>query len=307
MAITLQQMRYVLSIAEHGSISAAAHSLFISQAALSNALKDVEREIGVIVFKRSNRGIETTLEGLELLGLMRQVVQQDDLFISRYGKGRPAVERLAVSSQHYAIGADAFAQLIAELELQGFSFSFRETRTEEVIDDVRCLRSNIGIVYLSAFNQRIILRELEAANISFTPLFETKPHALVSCNHPLAQRTYVTAKDLSAYPRVNFEQGAADSAYYAEEPLADITGSGLITVRDRGTMASIIAQTNCFTIATGAQPADMGAKIVDLKLRTSEYMHIGYLTHKQMHLSATVQRFIVLLQEAAQRRYGSSA
>ncbi len=307
MAITLQQMRYLLAIAEHGSISSAAHSLFISQAALSNALKDAERETGVSIFTRSNRGIETTMEGLEILGLMRRVVQQDDFFISRYGKDQAPVEQLAVSSQHYTIGADAFARLIDELELEHFAFKYRETRTEEVIDDVRCQRSHIGIVYLSSFNRRIISRELDAANIRFTPLFETKPHVLVSHNHPLAQRTYVKPKDLATYPRINFEQGIVDSAYYAEEPLADITGRGLITVRDRGTMASLISQTNCFTIATGAQPADMGSKIVDLKISTSEYMHVGCITHKQMRLSSTAKRFIELLEAAAERRYGKKS
>ncbi len=130
---------------------------------------------------------------------------------------------------------------------------------------------------------------------------------LVSHNHPLAQRTYVKPKDLAIYPRINFEQGTADSAYYAEEPLADITGSGLITVRDRGTMASLISQTNCFTIATGAQPADMGSRIVDLKISTSECMHVGCITHNQVRLSRTAERFIELLEAAAERRYGKES
>ena len=307
MAITLQQMRYLLAIAEHGSISSAAHSLYISQAALSNALKDVERETGVSIFMRSNRGIETTLEGIELLGLMRRVVQQDDFFISRYDKELPPVEQLAVSSQHYAIGADAFAQLIGELELEKFTFSFRETTTSEVIDDVRCQRSHIGLLYLSSFNRRIIERELEAANIRFTPLFETKPHVLVSKDHPLAKRKRVKAKDLAAYPRVNFEQGIADSAYYAEEPLADITGKGVITVHDRGTMGSLLAKTNCFTIATGSQSADMGSRVIDLEVSTSEYMRIGCITHNQVHLSRVAIRYLELLEMAAAHRFGQQS
>ena len=307
MAISLQQMRYLLAIAEQGSITAAAQSLFISQAALSNALKEVERETGVTLFARSNRGIEITSEGLELLGLMRQVVQQDDFLISRYATDQAPTERLSVSSQHYAFGADAFARLISEMKLDSFSFSFRETRTEEVIDDVRCQRSDIGILYLSSFNQRIVKRELDAANIVFSTLFDTKPCAVVSRDHPLAHRTFVTVKDLALFPRINFEQGKTDSAYYAEEPLADITGKGLITVRDRGTMRSLIAQTNCYTIATGAQSAGMGADIVELKLRTKEIMRVGYITHGQTRPNQMVQRFLTLLRESAQDRYGERA
>ncbi len=307
MSITLQQMRYLLAIAEHGSISSAAHRLFISQSALSSALKEAERETGVTIFARSNRGIETTAEGLELLSLMRRVVQEDDFFISRFDKEQTPVEQLAVSSQHYTVGADAFAKLINELELEKFAFQFRETRTEEVIDDVRCQRCHIGILYLSSFNQRIISREIEAANTTFTPLFETKPHVLVSQDHPLAQQNHVRPIDLADYPRINFEQGVSDSAYYAEEPLADITGRGVITVRDRGTMASLIAQTNGFTIATSAQSADMGTKIVDLEISTGEYMLVGCITHNQVRLSRIAKRFLKLLEDAAEQRYGKQA
>ncbi len=215
--MTLQQLRYLIAIASHGSISAAAHTLYVSQSSLSVAVRDIERETGVTIFERSNRGITLTSDGVELLGYARQVVEQADLMAQRYsgrGDGGNQAQRLAITSQHYAFVVEAFLELAEEYEEDAYNFSLRETRTAEVIEDVRDFRSDLGVLYLSSFNESVIGHALDDANLSFNLLFSAQPHIFVSASHPLAERTEVTLDDLAAWPRYAFEQGNANSFFW---------------------------------------------------------------------------------------------
>lgn len=307
--MTLQQMRYLLAIAQHGSVSAAAHALYISQSTLSAALKDVETEMGMSIFNRSNRGMEATLEGNELLSLARQIVEQDDLLNSKFGKGGKALDkiRFAVSSQHYSLGVEAFIDLVNAYPDLAYSFTYRETRTQEVIDDVRAFRSHIGLLYLSSFNERIIQRDFERADLDFFPLFETKPQALLAANHPLAQRSSLNPADLAEYPYIMFEQGSDDSPYYAEEPLLNIPRRSTIVVRDRSTLVSVLAKSDCYTVATGTHSAGMDYGITGVPLQTDETMRIGYVLHRKRSVSDHTAHYIENLKRQAARWHEGSA
>ena len=259
--MTLQQLRYLIAIASHGSISAAAHTLYVSQSSLSVAVRDIERETGVTIFERSNRGITLTSDGVELLGYARQVVEQADLMAQRYsgrGDGGNQAQRLAITSQHYAFVVEAFLELAEEYEEDAYNFSLRETRTAEVIEDVRDFRSDLGVLYLSSFNESVIGHALDDANLSFNLLFSAQPHIFVSASHPLAERTEVTLDDLAAWPRYAFEQGNANSFFYAEEPFAELPHGKRIAVSDRGTLSNLLAHHDGYTISTGMLSSEIG-------------------------------------------------
>ena len=276
--MTLQQLRYLIAIANHGSISAAAHTLYVSQSSLSVAVRDIERETGVTIFERSNRGITLTSDGIELLGYARQVVEQADLMEQRYsGRGGEAAQRLSITSQHYAFVVEAFLELAEEYEGAGYNFSLRETRTSEVIEDVRDFRSDLGVLYLSTFNESVIGHALSDANLSFNLLFTAQPHVFVSDKHPLASRTEVTVEDLEDYPRYAFEQGANNSFFYSEEPLAELPHTKCISVSDRGTLSNLLAHHNGYTISTGVLSSEMYTGIASVPLQTKELMRVGYI------------------------------
>ena len=293
--MTLQQLRYLIAIANHGSISAAAHTLYVSQSSLSVAVRDIERETGVTIFERSNRGITLTSDGVELLGYARQVVEQADLMTQRYsGRGSDGAQaqRLAITSQHYAFVVEAFLELSEEYEGSAYNFSLRETRTSEVIEDVRDFRSDLGVLYLSSFNESVIGHALEDANLSFNLLFSAQPHIFVSDTHPLADRAEVTLDDLNPYPRYAFEQGNANSFFYAEEPFAELPRDKRISVSDRGTLSNLLAHHDGYTISTGVLSSEMYTGIASVPLATKELMHVGYIVHNERQLSDLAQRYI---------------
>ena len=275
--MTLQQLRYLIAIANHGSISAAAHTLYVSQSSLSVAVRDIERETGVTIFERSNRGITLTSDGIELLGYARQVVEQADLMEQRYsGRGGEAAQKLSITSQHYAFVVEAFLELAEEYEGTSYNFSLRETRTSEVIEDVRDFRSDLGVLYLSTFNESVIGHALSDANLSFNLLFTAQPHVFVSDKHPLASRTEVTVEDLEDYPRYAFE----------------LPHTKCISVSDRGTLSNLLAHHNGYTISTGVLSSEMYTGIASVPLQTKELMRVGYIVHNERQLSPLAQSYI---------------
>lgn len=299
--MTLQQLRYLIAISECGSISSAAHDLFVSQSCLSIAIKDLEREMGITIFSRSNRGIALTAEGEEFLTFARQVVDQADLMEQRYSRaGQAAAQRLAVSSQHYTFCVEAFIQFIDEYGKQGetsdaYDFILRETRTSEIIEDVRDFRSDVGILYLSKANRRVLEKAFEDASLTFTSLFRARPHVFLGEDHPLASKSVLTPDDLAEYPRYSFEQGTS-SFYYSEEPLSELPHKKRISVSDRGTLSNLLAHHNGYTLSTGVLSSEMHTGIAAVPLKTDELMDVGYIVHAERPLSALAQRYIETLQ-----------
>ena len=294
--MTLQQLRYLIAIAQSGSISSAAHELYISQSSLSMAVKDIEREFGVTVFERSSKGITLTRDGNELLGYARQVVEQADLMENRYSRQtKPVSQHLSITSQHYAFPVEAFLEFVKDYEGEGYTFILRETRTSEVIEDVREFRSDIGILYMSTFNESVLGKTLADANLTFTPLFQARPHIFVGDNHPLADRDLLEIDELAEYPRYSFEQGTTNSFLYAEEPFAELPHEKKIIVSDRGTLSNPLSHHIGYTVSTGVLSSEMHSGIVSIPLDTKEKMVVGYVIHNERQLSPLATSYIEIL------------
>ena len=291
--MTLQQLRYLIEVAQSGSFNAAAHQLYVSQSTLSIAIRELEEELGIEVFLRSNRGLTLTAEGTELLGYARQVVEQADLLAQRYSKSTGTRRsRLAISTQHYAFTVQAFINIVNTCNDELYDFTLREIRTSEIIRDVQEFRSDIGILFLNDFNERALVRVFDEANLQFTQLFEATPHVFVGSGHPLAQKTSLKPSDLDEYPRYSFEQGTTNSFHFAEEPLAALPHGRNITYSDRGTLTNLLIRGNGYTLSTGVLSSEMLNDIVAIPLETNETMRVGYLMHRERKPSALVLRYI---------------
>ena len=190
--MTLQQLKYVVMVAKKGTISEAAQSLFISQPSLTNAIKELEKELQITIFNRTNKGIYISKEGEEFLGYARQVLEQTNLLEERYLKSTPVKRNFCVSTQHYSFAINAFVDFIQEYGREEYDFSLRETATHEIIEDVTRLKSEIGILYLNDFNETILMKLIRENNLKFEELFQAKPHIFISSHNPLAKKNKVT-------------------------------------------------------------------------------------------------------------------
>lgn len=298
--MTLQQLKYAIQVADKGSISLAAKSLFIAQPSLSAAIHELEAELGFSLFYRQSRGVVPTPQGMEFLGYARQVAQQTELLEEKYLSGKPQRQRFSVSTQHYPFTANAFVELIREFGSDEYEFALRETTTHNIITDVRTLRSEIGVLYLSSFNRPVLTKLFKESNLIFTPLLRASPHILISRHHPLAQKPQVTLHDLEDYPCILFDQGEHNSFYFAEEILSTTNQKRTVHVTDRAAVINLMIGINAYHIATGIFPSYLhGEEIVAVPLQAGEEIEVGTLAHRDMTPTRLGKIYLAALQQFA--------
>ena len=289
--MTLQQLRYLIAIAETGSMSAAAKRMYASQSNLSIAVKELEREFGIGIFTRTNRGVALTNEGNELLAYARQIVEQANMLEEHYAS-KSHEARFSVSTQHYAFCVRAFIDTVDSCEDEEYDFIMREAATGEIIDDVRTHRSDIGILYIDRHNARVLRSAFEDAQLVFHPLFEAPVNVFVGEHHPLAGRDLLTLDELEGYPRYSFEQGVANSFFFSEEPLSEVPHKRKRRISDRATLTSLLTDFDGYTLSTGILTPEMQDGIVTIPLDTDSTMTVGYLIHKDRVLDGLLAAYI---------------
>lgn len=295
--ITLQQLRYFVEVVAEGSISAAADLLYLSQPTMSAALKDLEQKVGRTLLMRSSRGVTLTEDGAEFLGYARQVTEQAELLEQRY-LGRPPSRRLlGVSAQHYSFVVDAFARMVKATDAAEYAFSLRETRTWEIIEDVRTLRSELGVLYRNDFNRNVIDKLLRDSGLVFNPLFLATPHIFIARSNPLATRKQVTLEDLEDLPRLTFDQGTNNSFYFAEEILSTHSSKQEVRVSDRATIFNLMISLGGYTISTGVISDDLDPSIIAVPLDVDEQIEIGWIGQSAVELTTQAQRFVAEMRD----------
>ncbi|MDY5884393.1 MAG: LysR family transcriptional regulator [Roseburia sp.] len=284
--MTLQQLRYVVTVAETGTITEAANKLYISQPSLTNAIHALEKEMNIVIFNRTNKGISLSKEGDDFLGYARQVLEQASILEERYKENSGGKKQFCVSTQHYSFAVNAFVDLIQEYGQEAYDFSLRETQTYEIIEDVAKMRSEIGILFLNDFNESVIRKILKSHDLAFHPLFVAKPHVFISRNHPLAKKKVVTNQDLEDYPYLSFEQGEHNSFYFSEEIFSAAERKKNIRVRDRATLFNLLIGLNGYTVCSGVIDEKLNGKdIIAVPLADEDEMRIGYITHRKGMIS----------------------
>ncbi|MCH4035462.1 MAG: LysR family transcriptional regulator [Lachnospiraceae bacterium] len=283
--MTLQQLRQVITIADSGSLNEAARKLYVSQPNLSGVLKDLEKEIGITLFLRSNRGISLTPEGKEFIGFARQVVEQYALLEDRY-IGKKAKKVFSVSAQHYSFAVKAFVETVKRVGMDKYEFAMHETRTGQVIDNVKNMTSELGILYLSDFNEPVLRKIFAENSLVFTELFACDTYVYLWKGHPLAGKKEISMAELAEYPCLSFEQGDSNSFYFAEEMLSTLEYKRLIKADDRATMLNLMVGLNGYTLCSGIISEELnGSDYAAIPLKESQVMHIGYVRHKDVRLS----------------------
>ena len=299
--MTLQQLRYAVVTAEKKTISEAAASLYLAQPSLTKALKELEKEMGITIFTRTNRGVAVSKEGEVFLGYARQVLEQAALIEEKYLAHTGEKQEFCVSTQHYSFAVNAFVSLIRACGRERYDFRLRETQTYEILEDVAKMKSEIGILYLNPFNEAVLRKLMRAQELEFTELFVAKPHVVLSSRHPLSQKSEVTMAELQPYPYLSFEQGEHNSFYYSEEIFSTENRPKNIRVRDRATLFNLLIGLDGYTVCSGVIDEELNGKdIIAVPLQAEGEMHIGYLTRKRAVLSRLGNRYLTELKKYAQ-------
>lgn len=294
--MTLTQLQYAVTIAKTKSMNQAANELFVSQPALSGAMKELEEELGTQLFIRNNRGIVITTEGEEFLSYARQMVELGNLVEERFVNKSITRKKFSVSMQHYTFAVEAFIELAKKFSIGEYELAVHETKTHEVIENVKNYRSEIGVLYINSFNEKAIRKILEEAELEFIPLFDCGICVYLSSSHPLADRKKITMEELAEYPCLSFEQGDRNSFYFAEEVLSTLEYKQIIKADDRATMLNLMTGLNGYTLCSGIICENLnGSFHVSVPLDTEDTMTIGYVKRKNIPLSLLGREYIEIL------------
>ena len=296
--MTLQQLKYAVAVADTLNITEASKRVFISQPSLTAAIHELEDEMGVTIFNRSNKGVTITNEGDEFLSYARQVLEQAALLEDHYKGGESGNTIFSVSCQHYSFAVNAFVDVIRKFGGPSYDFTLRETQTNEIIDDVTKMKSEIGVLYLSGKNEKVIRNMIRKNNLEFESLFTTPLHVFMSSRNPLAKKERITLADLKPFPYLTYEQGNFNSFYFAEEPLTaiDFDCPRNIKVRDRATLFNLLIGLDGYTICSGVISHKLnGKEIIAKPLAVFDKMTIGYVMRKGVTPSRYAQAYIVAL------------
>ena len=296
--VTIQQLKYIVSVVENGTITEAAKKLYISQPSLSNAIKDIEEEVGITIFIRSRAGIVVTPEGMEFVGYARQVLRQMELLEDKYISHTPGKIRFGVSSPQYVFSTNAFVDIVEEFGKERFEFILHETTVHQILDDVKNRFSDLGIIYISRENEQAMRKTLEENKLSFYELFTVKPQVFVRASHPLAEQSCVQLEELQRYPRINFMQGKEDHAHFSDELYGDLSNDKSIRITDTGSLVNLLLGTDAYTMSNGFFPRYLqGTKIVGIPLAEDEVMSIGYILSEKQELSELGRVYIDKLKQ----------
>ncbi len=291
--MTLAQLRYAITVANSNSMNEAARNLFISQPSLSSAIRELEEEIGVELFRRTNRGISVTPEGEEFLGYARQVVEQYELIESKYVSKEHTKKKFSVSMQHYTFAVNAFVEMVKQFGMDEYEFAVHETRTYDIITDVKDFKSEIGILYLNDFNRKVLEKTFPRVQPGI-PSHPGMQHLRLHVERAsLADRDLITLEDLREYPCLSFEQGTYNSFYFAEEVLSTYEYKRLIKANDRATLLNLMVGLNGYTLCSGIICEELnGSDYCAVKLDSDEVMTIGYLARKGTTISKLGQKYL---------------
>ncbi|MER1994860.1 MAG: LysR family transcriptional regulator [Eubacteriales bacterium] len=297
--MTIQQLKYIITISENGSLNKAAEVLFITQPSLTSAVRELEKELGITLFNRGGKGVTLTNDGTEFLQYARQVVAQYDRLLEKYGRSGTLRKKFGISTQHYSFAVKSFVEMVKQFDTDEYEFAIRETKTSEVIEDVTTGKSEVGILYLSDFNRKAIGKFLKTNQLEFHPLIQCEPYVYLWKGHPLAKQKSIRLAELRDYPCLSFEQGAGGSFYFAEEILSTYDYIRTIKATDRATMLNLMVGLNGYTLCSGIICEELnGPDYVAIAFEAEEEeiaagrMEIGYIVKQNMILSKLAEQYI---------------
>ena len=295
--MNITQLRYVLEAASSASMREAATKLYITQPALSSSIGELENELGFPLFERTNKGISLTSGGREFITYAKKVLGQYEILEDRFLSKDSGKERFSVSTQHYRFAIRAFAEVIKGADPERYVFSIHETKTRDVLEDVRTLRSEVGIVSFSGANEEVIRKLLKEYQLSFQPLMKKDTFAYVWHDHPLASRKEISLEELDDHPCVAFDQSDDSRFYLTEEAMSDHDFKKLIKSDDRATTMELLAELHGYAVGSGMLSAEDAVLkgLVSIKLKEEDPLTIGYITRKGSELSVYGKAYIEAL------------
>lgn len=292
--MNINQLKYVLEVAGSSSMREASTKLFVTQPALSASIRELEEELGILIFERTNKGISLTDEGRDFISYAKKAVGQYEILEDRYLSKDSDKVRFSVSTQHYNFAIKAFTAVIRKMDPEKFVFSIHETKTREVLSDVQSLKSEVGIVSFSRSSEAVLKKLFRDYGLEFVPLMRRETYVYVWKDHPFAGRKEISIDEMQGYPCISFDQSDDSRFYLTEEAMADYSFEKMVKSDDRATSMEMIAELKGYSIGSGMLSGDEAILkgLTAIKLKEEDPLIIGYITRKGSQLSRYGEAYV---------------
>ncbi|KXT78923.1 LysR family transcriptional regulator [Streptococcus sp. DD13] len=299
--MNIQQLRYVVAIANSGTFREAAEKMYVSQPSLSISVRDLEKELGFKIFNRTSSGTSLTRRGLEFYEKAQNLVKGFDTFENLYLHDEEEAVEFSISSQHY----DFLPPLITEFSKshpQYPNFRIFESTTVQILDEVAQGHSELGIIYLNERNTRGIQQKLAKLRLEAVSMIEFQTHIYLRTNHPLTKKKVIELSDLKGLPTVRFTQEKDEYLYYSENFFDTSDSSVTFDVTDRATLNGILERTDAYATGSGFLDSESvhGITVVPLNEPTGNAM--VYVKREDAELSQCALDFIEAMQDYFNRK-----
>ncbi len=297
--MTIQQCKYILKIAQCGSLNEAAKQLYVAQSSLSVSVKSLEQELNIEIFRRAGGGVHLTEAGVEFVQYARRLVEQSDLILDRFTENRQLCH-LNISTQHYDFVADVFGKLLNETHESHYRFSLREMKTYDVIRETELGFCDIGILAIKDKDRGIMERFIAGKGLTFAPILKALPHVFLRKEHPAAKADVITLEALKDYPYVSYEQGEHSSSFFTEE-IAGACSDKQVEISDRASLMNVLLASDCYTLGTGIMPSLLNCdRIVSIPLESDDFYIIGTVMRADRKPSDLAEKFSEMLKVNAE-------
>ena len=294
--MNIQQLRYVVAIANSGTFREAAEKMYVSQPSLSISVRDLEKELGFKIFRRTSSGTFLTRRGMEFYEKAQELVKGFDVFQNQYANPEEEKDEFSIASQHYDFlppTITAFSQQYPEYK----NFRIFESTTVQILDEVAQGHSEIGIIYLNNQNQKGIMQRIEKLGLEVIELIPFQTHIYLREGHPLAKKKELVMEDLEDLPTVRFTQEKDEYLYYSENFVDTSASSQMFNVTDRATLNGILERTNAYATGSGFLDSDSVNGITVIPLNDNLNNRMVYVKREELELSQAGTLFVEVMQE----------
>ena len=299
--MNIQQLRYVVAIANSGTFREAAEKMYVSQPSLSIAVRDLEKELGFKIFHRTSSGTFLTRRGMEFYEKAQELVKGFDIFQNHYTNLVEEKAEFSIASQHY----DFLPPLItafARCYPKDKNFRIFESTTVQILDEVAQGHSEIGIIYLNNQNTKGMMQRIDKLGLEVVDLIPFQTHIYLRADHPLAGKEELTMEDLADLPTVRFTQEKDEYLYYSENFVDTSASSQMFNVTDRATLNGILERTDAYATGSGFLDSNSVNGITVIRLQDNLENRMVYVKREEVELSPIGAAFVAVMEKYFAKR-----
>ena len=293
--MNIQQLRYVVAIANSGTFREAAEKMYVSQPSLSISVRDLEKELGFKIFRRTSSGTFLTRRGMEFYEKAQELVKGFDVFQNQYANPEEEKKEFSISSQHY----DFLPPLITQFSVlypENKNFRIFESTTVQILDEVAQGHSELGIIYLNKQNTKGIMQRVDKLGLEVVDLIPFQTHIYLRKDHPLAKKEFLVMEDLAHLPTVRFTQEKDEYLYYSENFVDTSSSSQLFNVTDRATLNGILERTDVYATGSGFLDSQSVNGITVIPLIDDLNNKMVYVKREEVDLSPVAEKFVQVME-----------